>query len=78
MMAGAKAGNLLFATTEHFFTDKAAKLIIAGIVLLAGLHIGVIDESERHGRQHATAEQSIKNGDDFHFFQVKFAVEKEA
>ena len=78
MMAGTKAGNFLLQPRDHRFTDEAAKLIVAGVVLLAGFHIKVIDESERDGRQRATVEQSIENRDDLHFLQIKFAVEKEA
>jgi hypothetical protein len=77
-MTWPQAGNLMLQPRDHFFTDEAAKLIVAGIVLLAGLHVLVINKSERHGRQRALIEQGSESGHGLHLFQIKFAVEKEA
>ena len=78
MLAGVKAGDFMLQPGDHRFRDEAAKFFIAGVVLLAGLHIDMINEGERHVRQSATVEHGLENRNSFHLAPVKFAVEKEA
>src|ERR1700677_2165336 len=78
MAARLKAGNLLLQPRQNFFYDEAAKRIVAGIVLLTGLHINMIKKGESDGRQRIAVDQGLENGKDFHLLQIKFAIEKKA
>jgi hypothetical protein len=78
MVAGLKAGNLPLQPRHHPFHDEAAELIVAGVVLLPGRHVEMIEKGESDGRQHVAAEQGKKNGKDLHLLQIEFAIEKKA
>src|SRR5579863_6274440 len=78
MVARLKAGNLLLQPRNHCFYNESAKLIVAGVILLTGLHVEMIEKDESDGRQCITVEPGIENGKDLHLLQIKFAIEKKA
>jgi hypothetical protein len=78
MLAGLKAGNFLLQPRKHFFHEETAKGFVAGVVLLAGLHVEMVEKSESDGRQRLAVEQVLENGKDFHLLQIEFAIEKKA
>lgn len=78
MVARLKARNLLEQPRDHFFHDEAAELIVAGVVLLTGLQVEMIDKGERDGRQRMAIEQGSENGKNLHLLQIEFAIEKKA
>src|SRR5580692_7613918 len=77
MAARLKARDLLLQPGKDFFDDEAAKRVVAGVVLLSGGHIEMIEKGEGDGRQRMAVEQGLEHGKDFHLLQIKFAVEKE-
>ena len=78
MLVGVKARDFVLQPGDHFFRDEVAKFFIAGVVLLAGLQVHMVDEGERHGRPGAAVEHGTENRNSFHLAPVEFAVEKEA
>jgi hypothetical protein len=78
MPAGLKVGDFLLQPGDHFFRDEAAKIFIAGVVLLAGLLVAMVEEGERQVRPGARVEQRTENRNRFHLTIVEFAIEKEA
>jgi hypothetical protein len=78
MASGLKAGNLVLQPGKDFFDDEAVERVVAGIVLLAGRHIKMIEKGESDGRQGMVVEQIMENGKEFHFLQIEFAIEKKA
>jgi hypothetical protein len=78
MLAGLKGGNLLMQPWEHFFDHEAAKLVVAGKLLFAGLHRQMIEKGESDGRQSMAVEQLLENGKGLHLLQIEFAIEEKA
>jgi hypothetical protein len=78
MAAGLQAGDLLLQPRDHFIHDETPKRFAAGVILLTGLHVEMIDQGESDGRQRIAVEQGLENGQDLHLLQIKFAIQKEA